>query len=382
MKKVLVVTAIRSDYYFSKSIFKAIDENPELELGLVVSGAHLSPLYNYTYQDIEKDGFKIIGKIDSLLSTSNLASRLKSVNIQLPILTHIIEEYKPDILLAIGDREEPIITALCGAYLHIPVVHYCAGDRSSGNVDATVRFAISDLSHILLTISEDAKQRLIQRGEEVHRVFNVGHSGLDRFLDFKVLDKNQMAKNIGINQKNLEKDYFVVVQHPISSQVKESAFQIEETLKAIVSFPEIKFFVGYPNTDAGSYEIIEMIKKYDKEYENIIAYSNLDDTTFVSLLKNAKGLIGNSSLGVFEAPFFNLPVINIGQRQRARYCSNNITFVDHDNNIIKTEIQKILSTSEFHFDNPFGDGTAGKKVADILSSLNIDEELLHKKFTY
>jgi GDP/UDP-N,N'-diacetylbacillosamine 2-epimerase (hydrolysing) len=380
-RKILAVTGIRSEYFFCRSIFQAIDASEELELGLVVTGAHLTPIHNYSVKDIEKDGLNIIAKLDTLLQTDHLSSRLKSSITQMQLLTHVIEQYEPDLLFAIADREEPIITAFCGAYLNIPVVHYCAGDRSTGNIDSTIRQSVSDIAQILLTTCDDSSQRLIKRGEEPWRIHNVGFSGLDRIRATKDLEMSELEQRLGIPSGELQKPYIVVVQHPISSQVEQAHEQMEKTMRSIAKFIDINFVVSNPNTDAGSSEIRQVIQEYSK-LDNIFTFSNIEDELFVNLLRNAKGLIGNSSMGVYEAPFYNLPVLNIGRRQIGRHHGDNITYIDNIEADIVKGIEDIINLQERKFINPFGDGTTAQKVVEILSSVEINETLLNKKLTY
>lgn len=381
MKKILAVTGIRSEYFFSRPIFKAIDESEDLELGLVVGGAHLTSIHNYSVNDIEVDGLNIIAKIDSLLHTDNLSSRLKSSANQLQILIQVIEMYKPDILFAIADREEPMVTALCGAYLNIPVVHYCAGDRSSGNIDSTIRQSVSDIAQVLLTTCEDSSNRLIKRGEEPWRIHNVGFSGLDRIKITDNISIKELENRLNIPNGNLGKKYIVVVQHPISSQVDAAHDQMEKTMRSISKFEDIIFVVSNPNTDAGSKEIRKVIEQYSKK-DNIFTFNNIEDKLFVNLLRNAKGLIGNSSMGVYEAPFYNLPVLNIGRRQIGRYHGDNITYIDNIEEDIEMGIENILNLEKREFSNPFGDGETSQKIVDILINLTLDDKLLSKKLMY
>src|ERR1051325_3169121 len=179
MRKVMAITAIRSEYYLQRSILQAIVDHSELELSLVVTGAHLSPLHGYTVKEVEADGFPIVERIENLLYSDRDAARLKGAAIQLQGLAQVVDKHRPDWLLLPGDREETITLAICGAYLGLAMAHYAAGDRVVGNVDDMIRHAVSRLSHLLLTTNEDARQRLIKAGEQESRVKTVGHSGLD-----------------------------------------------------------------------------------------------------------------------------------------------------------------------------------------------------------
>src|SRR5262245_57480219 len=198
-RQVLAITAIRSEYYLQRSIFAAIRDHPQLELGLVVTGAHLSPLHNYTVKEIEADGFPIVERIESLIFSDHDAARLKGAAGQLQVLSHVVDTRRPAWLLTPADREESMTLALCGAYLGIPTAHYGAGDRVVGNVDDMVRHAVSRLSHLLMTTHEEARQRLIRSGEEEWRVHNVGDGGLDRIRTTKQIWPADLAREVGIS---------------------------------------------------------------------------------------------------------------------------------------------------------------------------------------
>ena len=214
-RRVLGITAIRSEYFLQKSILSAIMDHPQLELGLIVTGAHLSPLHEHTVRDVEADGFPIVAKIESLLYSNHDAARLKGAATQLQVLAHVVDQYRPDWLLVPADREESITLALCGTYMRIATAHYGAGDRVVGNADDMMRHAVSRLSQLLLTTSEDARQRLIKAGEQEWRVHNVGHAGLDRIRTTPEMSAPDLAASLGVSK--LEERYAVVVQHPLSS---------------------------------------------------------------------------------------------------------------------------------------------------------------------
>ena len=383
MRRVLAITGIRSEYFFQRPIFRSIADHPDLELKLVVTGAHLSPLHGCTVADIEADGFAIYERIENLLYSDRDAGRLKGAALQLQVLAHIVDACRPDWLFVAGDREEAITMALCGAYLNVATVHYAAGDRVVGNVDDTVRHAVSRLSHLLLTTHEEARQRLIRAGEEEWRVRNVGHSGLDRIRMTPVIERGELADLLSV--PSIETPYLVVIQHPLSSEYTEAGPQARETLEAVLALG-LQTFVSYPNSDAGSQEIIKVIEAYTG-HSRIHVFKNIPDIPFVNLLRGAAALIGNSSLGFLEAPFLKLPVVNVGRRQTARHRAENVFFVPHDHREIVKQVRLVLEDNHIqslirNCSNPFGDGFTGGRVADLLANTPIDSRLLIKDMTY
>jgi len=382
-RRILGITAIRSEYFFQRPIFEAIRQHPDLNLELIVTGAHLSPLHGYTIKEVETDGFPVRAQIDSLLYSDHDASRLKGAALQLSSLIPIVDTLRPDWLLVPADREEAITMALCGAYMNIATAHYSAGDRVVGNVDDTVRQAVSRLSHLLLTTSEDSRQRLIRAGEEEWRVHNVGHAGLDRIRTTPQLSSEKLAEALGVSQ--IEKSYVVVVQHSISSELDQASFQMRETLEAIVQL-KIPAFVSYPNSDPGSQQIVRVIEEF-AQHPYIRAFRSIPDIPFVNLLRRASALVGNSSMGVLEAAFLRLPVINVGRRQTARFHDANIFFVDHDRHRIAAQLRDILENDEVrrraqNCSNPFGDGHTGERVEHLLAVTPMGSSLLNKDLTY
>src|ERR1043166_6610653 len=378
-RRVLGITAIRSEYFLQRPIFQAIADHPKLELSLVVAGAHLSKIHGYTIKDVERDGFTIIERIKNLKLSDHDADRLDGAAVQLRALTQIVDRIRPDWLLAPADREEAMTMALCGAYLRIPTAHYAAGDRVVGNVDDMVRHAVSRLSHLLLTTHEDARQRLIRAGEEEWRVHNVGHSGLDRIRTTPQLTREQVARELGVT--NIDDRYLVIIQHPLSSEMADAGAQMKETLSAAAELG-MQTFVSYPNSDPGSGQIIAAIREFESN-PRFKAFKNIPDVQFVNLLRGATALLGNSSLGLLEAPFLHLAAINVGARQKARHHSDNIFFVNCDRSAIVKQVRAIIDDPEVrkrveNCANPFGDGHTGQRVADLLAQTPIDAKLLNK----
>jgi GDP/UDP-N,N'-diacetylbacillosamine 2-epimerase (hydrolysing) len=383
MRRVLAITGIRSEYYLQRPIFQAIADHAGLELELVVTGAHLSPLHGYTVAAIEADGFPIAERVESLLYSDRDAGRIKGAALQLQVLAHIVDSRRPDWLLAAGDREEAITMAMCGAYMNVATAHYGAGDRVVGNVDDTVRHAVSSMAHLLLTTHEEARERLIRAGQEEWRVHNVGHAGLDRIRRAPELDSQALAAELGVAK--IQEPYLVVVQHPISSEIDRSGRAMRETLMA-VSELGLQAFVSYPNSDPGSQGIIDQVLGFGSR-PNLHVFQNIPDVAFVNLLRGASVLVGNSSLGIQEAPFLGLPVVNVGRRQSARHHAENVFFVPHDRKSIASQVRSILEDDSVQerargCANPFGDGHTGERVATLLAGVPLDKKLLNKDLTF
>jgi len=382
-RRVLALTGIRSEYFLQRSILDAISRHPLLELEVVVAGAHLSSLHDYTVGTVRADGFSIVGCIESLLHSDRQAARLKGAALQLQVLCHLVDDRRPDWLLAVGDREEPLLLAMCGAYMNIATAHYGAGDRAAGNVDDMVRHAISRLAHLLLTTNENARQFLVQSGEQDWRVHNVGHAGLDRIRQAPVLAPRELALALGVPA--IASPYLVVIQHPLSSEVDQASEQMRETLEAVVQLG-LPAFVSHPNSDPGSGQMIEILEEY-RSHRHVHIFHSIADIPFVNLLRRASALVGNSSLGFLEAPFLKLPAVNVGRRQSGRHHAANVFFVDHDRQKIVEAVRSAIEDEHVRAQvracaNPFGDGHAAERVATLLAEFCLDDRLLIKDLTY
>lgn len=381
---ILGVTGIRSEYDIMSSVFRAIEKHPDLDLLLVVTGAHLSDSFGSTIKEIRADGFNIVEEIESLLNSNSRSSRVKGLAIQLQSLVQTVVRIKPDVLLVLGDREEAMTTVLVGAYMNIPVVHLCGGDRVIGNVDDQVRHAVTKLAHLHLVTNSESEARILGLGEQPFRVYNVGNPGLDRLIETKYLDETELSQQLGFEIVSGE-PLLMLIQHVISTEVEDAYEQMKITLEAIFALG-IKTVLCYPNSDAGSQELIRAIGEYQSLPFLYIA-KNIPRLVFVNLMRKASCLIGNSSAGILEAPLLKLPVVNIGNRQLGRMHAENVEFVPHDKdkiiNAVKRAVfdktyRKFVSSSS----NPYGDGKSSTRIADLLATISIDEKLLIKDITY
>jgi GDP/UDP-N,N'-diacetylbacillosamine 2-epimerase (hydrolysing) len=384
IRRVAAITGIRSEYDILFAVLKAIDAHPDLAVEVIVSGTHLSPQFGYTVQQIEADGFAIVQRIDSLLDANSAGSRLKSAALQQIGLVQALEHLQPDFLLVCGDREESISCALAGAYLNIPVAHLAGGDIVVGNVDDSVRHAVTKLAHLHFPFSVESARRIHRMGEEPWRICQTGNPGLDRFGWIPPLPRSELAARLDLPPG--DDPLLLLIQHNISSEIGDAARQMEISLQAVaeLGYPTL---VGYPNSDAGSRDIIEVIRRYERSAANIRTYRNLPREEFLSVLRAASVLVGNSSLGILEAPFLKLPVINVGNRQKKRQHAENVLFVPHDKDRIVAAIRRALTDIDFRervadCSCPFGDGRAGARIAAKLAETPVDNRLLVKDWAY
>ena len=383
--KILASTGIRSEYHILYPVLNKLRFRG-YKIKLIISGAHLSDWHGSSLEWIQNDGFEIADKIDCLFSTNRTTQRIKGIGSLVTGISQCVDRENPDLLIYVGDREEGIATALVSNYMNILFAHIGGGDPVWGNADDPIRFAISKLAHIHFALAEEYAVNLRRIGEEDFRIFHSGNPSLDNIKNTKKISIEQLSEKLGCELST--NGYIVLIKHPLSSEKKEAGGQMRKTLESLKYFCDkhnYKVIGIYPNTDPGSYDIVEAIEKYEK-YESFYFFKNLPQLEFVNLMRNASALIGNSSMGILEAPFYNLPVINVGRRQSGRLNAGNVEFVDYEEDQIILALEKACFNNEYRkmveeLKNPYGDGTAAEKIADAIETIDYNDRKWYVKQT-
>jgi len=381
MKKICVLTGTRAEYGLLKPVMKAIKKNG-MELSLIVTGMHLSKEFGYSVNEIIEDGFKIEKRVEMNPKEDTGFSMAQSVGNGINEISKALKEINPDIFLVLGDRIEPLAGTITAAYMNIPIAHIHGGDSARAGLDESVRHAITKFSHIHFPATKKSAERIIKMGENPKNVFIVGAPGLDAIFTTNFLSKAELEKKFNID---LSKPLIIMLQHSVTTEIEKAGKQVQETLEAIKELG-YQTIIIYPNSDAGGREIIEQIKKYEN-LNFIKIYKNLVHDEYLSLLRNASVLVGNSSSGIIESASFKLPVVNIGTRQEGRERSSNVIDAPHDKKLIVKAIEKALLDRSFRnrvkkCKNIYGDGKTGERIAKILNEIKIDKKLLQKKISY
>ena len=381
-KKICYITGTRADYGLMKNVLRKISK--EFDLSLIVVGMHLLKKFGYTVKEIEKDGFKIIKKIKTISARDTAAGMVKSFGLSVIKIAGALKNAKPDIILLLGDRGEALAGALVGAYLNIPVIHIHGGDQgdNAGHIDDSTRHAITKFSHLHFVATKQSAERIVKMGEEKWRVHFVGSPALDDIFSVKLHSKKYLEKKYKIN---LKKPLIIALQHSVPMQAKIAAKQMKETLEALKEIG-VNTVLIYPNSDVGGRSMIKVIKEYEN-CDFLKIYKSLPRIDYLSLMKYAGAIVGNSSSGTIDAPAFKLPAVNIGTRESVRENAGNKIFVDYDKNEIKKAIQRALFDADFRKrvkrrKSPYGDGRAGLKIVRILKNLKINDKLLAKRLAY
>jgi UDP-hydrolysing UDP-N-acetyl-D-glucosamine 2-epimerase len=382
-RKISVVITARPSYSRIKTALKAIKNHPDLELQLIVAASALLDRYGSAVNYIKKDGFEIAAKVFNVLEGENLTAAAKTTGIGILELSTVFDNLAPDIVVTVADRFETMATAISASFMNIPLAHVQGGEVT-GNIDEKVRHSITKLSDYHFVASQSAYERVIRLGEDPESVFNTGCPSIDLAAEVKAspafdFDIYQKYGGVGAHP-DLSAGYWVVMQHPVTTEVTSSRKQIEETLFALMKSDQPVLWF-WPNVDAGADGTSTGIRAFREKYtlDKFHFFKNMEPNDFLRLLVNSKGLIGNSSVGIRECAFLGVPVINIGTRQNARDRGQNVIDVDYDRNAISAALQKHQTSERPGPSYVYGGGDAGEKIADLLASLPLK---FHKTIQY
>jgi GDP/UDP-N,N'-diacetylbacillosamine 2-epimerase (hydrolysing) len=377
-RKICIVTATRAEYGLLYWLMKEIENDDELELQLqlIITGMHLSPEFGLTVKEIEKE-FKINKKIEILLSSDSEVGISKSMGLAGISFAEAFEELKPDYLVVLGDRFELVPIVSTAVIFNIPVVHLHGGEKTEGAVDEYFRHAVTKMSYLHFTSTEEYRKRVIQMGESPDRVFNVGAFGLENIYRLKLLSKEEFEKSINFKLKERN---ILVTYHPETLNVENIQRNFEEILKALNEFNGSIIFTK-ANADTGGRIINQMIDEFVSKHKNTIAFDSLGQFRYLSALKYVDIVLGNSSSGIVEVPSFKKATVNIGNRQKGRIKANSVIDVLPKENEILNAIEKVYSINfqELlrYIENPYQkEKFPSKKVIEAIKKTKI----ISKKF--
>lgn len=372
-RKICVVITARPSYSRIKTALTAIQNHPGLELQLVVAASALLDRYGSAVNFIEKDGFEITAKVFNVLEGENLTAAAKTTGIGILELSTVFDNLKPDIVVTIADRFETMATAISAAYMNIPLAHIQGGEVT-GNIDEKVRHSITKLADYHFVASEGARNRVIRLGEDPEMVINTGCPSIDlaaEILENPSLDFDLYEKYGGVGATPDYSDgYLVVMQHPVTNEYQQSRKHIEETLYAVKD-SVVPVFWFWPNVDAGADGTSTGIRAFREKHTlpNFHFFKNMEPVDFLRLLYNSQVLVGNSSVGIRECAFLNVPVINIGTRQNRRERGFNVLDVNYDRHEIISVIDNLQKTARPERSFIYGKGEAGTNIAALLATL-------------
>lgn len=373
MKKIAVFTGTRAEYGLLYWLIKDIQSDEELALQLLVSGTHLSPDFGNTYSQIEQDGFIIDEKIEILLSSDTAVGVAKSMGLGVLGFTDALNRLQPDALVILGDRFEALAAAQTAMILRIPVVHLHGGEITEGAYDDAIRHAITKLSYLHCTSTDESRKRVIQLGETPSRVKNVGAIGLDHLARSHFMTVDELSKSLSFS---LKKPFLLVTYHPVTLADEEPVSSFQSLLDSLEQFPDYQVILTYPNADDGGRSIIPLLESYAQNNPNrVLAIPSLGQTRYLSAVKHCAAVIGNSSSGIIEVPSFDVATINIGMRQKGRLSAKSVIDCKADKKAIVDAIDVGLNktykmSGEVIF-NPYGQGDASGQIVTLLRELQV-----------
>lgn len=381
MKKIAVVTATRAEYGLLSPVIKELRklESEKFKVDLIVTGTHLSADYGRTVDEIDD-------RIDQciLISVKSGSEADISAN-QAEVLvkfTGLFLEEKYSAVLLLGDRYETLAMAIAAGNTRTPVFHLCGGDTTEGALDEWIRHSITKISYLHFVTNEGSRKRVVQLGEDPSRVFNYGSTSIDNIIRLADMGKEEALSSVGLR----DCQYALCTYHPVTMEGGSVDGMIAEFLEVVKAFPGIEFIVTKSNADQGGARINELLDEAGGRILNLHVFTSLGVRRYLSLMRNAEFVLGNSSSGIIEAPAFHVPTVNIGDRQKGRFTCGSIINCDPGMKEIIAAVK--LALSDKHraicrdIVSPYGDGGAAGKIAWKVVDIIMDGRMDQKKKFY
>lgn len=380
MKKIAVVTGTRAEFGLLEPLLRKIRNSKELDLQLIATAMHLSPEFGETIKEIEERGYEVKKKVECLLSSDTATGVSKTMGVAMIGFADAFEELAPDLLILLGDRTELLAAASTAMVANIPIAHIHGGETTEGAYDESIRHAITKMSHLHFTSTDIYRKRVIQLGEDPARVFNVGAMSIDAIINAALLSKSEFEESINIR---MDSRTLLITYHPVTLEKSTSEKQFQEILNALNGLEDVKFVFTHANSDKEGRVVNKMIEEFvQRNKERAVHFKSLGHLRYVSALKHVNAVVGNSSSGLVEVPYFNIPTINIGDRQKGRVAAESVIHTKPSEKSIKKALDQAFDKAFLKkIENQkqlFGEGDAAIKIFDILKEFRIKE--LKKKF--
>lgn len=373
MKKIAVITGTRAEFGLLSPLLDEIRNDEKMQLQLVVTAMHLSPEFGFTVDEINKKGFKIDKKIECLLSSDSAIGITKSVGLAMIGFADALNELSPDLVIILGDRTEMLAAATAAMLGNIPIAHIHGGETTEGAYDESIRHAITKMSYLHFTSTESYRRRVIQLGENPNRVFNVGAIGLDSINNLVLLDRNEFEKAIDFK---LGKRNILVTFHPVTLEKQSAEMQFKAILNVLDSLEDTNFIFTHANSDKNGRIINHLIEEFvHQNLKRAVAFKSLGHLRYLSALNHVDVVLGNSSSGIIEVPYFKIPTINIGDRQKGRIMSDSVIQTNSSSEDIMLACNKAFDISfRDKINNQeqlYGSGNTVIQIMEIIRDLNI-----------
>jgi UDP-N-acetylglucosamine 2-epimerase (non-hydrolysing)/GDP/UDP-N,N'-diacetylbacillosamine 2-epimerase (hydrolysing) len=377
-RKICVATGTRAEYGLLYWVMREIQNDPDLELQIIVTGMHLSPEFGLTFKVIQQDGFSINEKVEILLSSDTPVGIAKSLGLGVIGFAEAIDRLKPDLLILLGDRFEIMAAAEAAMVANIPIAHIAGGDATEGSIDEAIRHSVTKMSHLHLVTNELSASRVRQLGENPCNIYNVGNPGLDYIRRVQLLDRQALEEKLcfQFRESNL-----LVTFHPVTLEYDAVVEQFQSLLNALDNLgTEFGLIFTKPNSDTNGRIIGQMIDSYVLKHSNAKTYISLGQLLYYSTVACVDAVLGNSSSGICEVSSFKKPTVNIGDRQKGRLQPDSVINCQPLVSEIEKAIREALHKDCSRVVNPYGDGNSSLRIVKIIKQIPDYKSLLKKHF--
>lgn len=381
VRRVSVVTTTRAEYGLLRPLMQALKESPEFELQLIVSGTHLAPEFGLTGKNIVEDGFEIDEQVDMLVSGDSPSAAATSLGLMTIGISSALRRLQPDLLILLGDRYEMLGVASAATIFNIPIAHLCGGEITKGAIDDSIRHAITKLSHLHFTSTEDYRRRVVQLGEPPDRVFNVGAIGLNNVRSLQLLDRESLAESLKIK---LDVPYFLVTYHPVTAADSNAVAEVDALMEALLDVEGTQAIVTLGNADVGGRAINCRLEEWAARFPaRLYTFASLGQLRYLSAIRHSLGVVGNSSSGIVEAPSLGVGTLNIGPRQEGRIQATSIVNCRVVSSDIRAGLQRLMA-DDFRkvihsVHNPYENGDTVSRILKTLVETDFSR-LISKDF--
>jgi len=372
-RSIAVVTGTRAEYGLLYWLLREIGEDPALRLRLVVTGSHLSGAHGMTVKAIEKDGFEVAARIPLSLSDDSPPGIARAFGEAVRGFAETLARLKPDLVVLLGDRYE-ILACACAAMLaRIPIAHIHGGESTEGLIDEQIRHALTKMSHWHFAAAGAYRRRIVQMGEDPRKVWCVGAPGLDHLKRMRWMSRTELERTVGLK---LRRPLFLVTYHPVTLQARSRA-GLEELLAALDEFPQASVLISKSNADPQYRSVHALLERYAAARNSRVRLAvSLGQRAYLSAMKLADVVIGNSSSGIIEAPAVGTPTVDIGDRQKGRLAAPSVIRCGEKRDLIARAIRRALTGS---FKKKarrrklvYKARGASRRIKDILKGVDLD----------
>jgi UDP-hydrolysing UDP-N-acetyl-D-glucosamine 2-epimerase len=378
-RAIAVVTVARSDWGHLRPVLDELRAAPDVRLLLFVGGMHLAEAFGHTVDAIEAEGWPIAERVEMLEPSDAPDAIATSIGRGVAGFARAYARHRPDLVVVLGDRFEMLSAATAALPFVLPVAHLHGGEVTEGAIDNQIRHAITKCAHVHFVSAEPHARRVAAMGEEPWRIHNVGAPGLDRIRTTPLLSRAELARSLALDADDR---WLLVTYHPATLEYRDTGRHVDELLAALEKV-DATLVVTYPNADSAGRTVIARLEEFAGRHARVRLARNLGDDVYLSMLRHAAAMVGNSSSGLIEAPSFELPVVNVGARQAGRLRAANVVDVDPERDEILAGLEAVLAPG-FRaglrgLANPYGDGRAAERIARVLRTVDLSPALTRKR---